>query len=466
MAQLSFYMNITLFSILATFMPSLVISQSPPPLDPAEQEAVYRIMESVNSDIPWRTLFPDDICSSAPHGVVCDYFSDAAIPHITELSFGYVSDYSPNPPCNPNSTLNPSLLSPLSHLTKLFFYKCFGHSKAETPFPYFSALNQSSSLEELVFIENPGLTGSLEGRIGNLRRLRRLVLTGTSVSGSIPDDFGEFVNLEQLTLSRNKFEGEISMNIFHNMKKLKVLDLSDNGFEGNVPESMGYSTELLKIDLSYNKFSGKIPESFKDLKNVEFLDLSYNNFGSFGFPLVLAEMPSLKEVYLSGNFLGGEIPDIWGNLRGIMGIGMSRMGLVGNIPKSMGVHLRNACYIGLDNNMLEGVVPQEIGDLELVRELNLENNNLSGRVPFSASFLSKLGGKLKLEGNLDLCIDEGLKSAKVSVNLGHLKVCRQPYVSKTALFHESSSPIHDLPTLAFMVVGVFYFGGVLAEIVV
>ncbi|KAI3449800.1 hypothetical protein Pfo_006465 [Paulownia fortunei] len=470
MAQFTLTLNLLSIFTAATFMCSFVISQ--PPLNPAEQESVYRLLESINSDIPWRSLFPDDLCSSAPHGVVCDYFSnttsavsDVGTPHVTELSFGYVSDYSPNPLCDSMSTLDPSLLVPLSHLKKLFFYKCFTQKKV--PFPDFSPLsshNDSSSLEELVFIENPALVGSLDGKINNLRKLRRLVLTGSNISGGFSNGFGELVNLEQLTVSRNKFNGEILMTIFQNLKKLRVLDLSGNGFHGNVPESIGNLTELLKIDLSFNGFSGRIPETLKGLKSMEFLDLSYNRFGNFGLPLFLAEMPSLREVYLSGNFLGGQIPEIWGNLRDIRGIGLSGMGLVGNIPKSMGVHLRNVCYLGLDNNRLEGVVPEEFGDMEFLSELNLENNNLSGRVPFSAGFLSKVGGKLKLEGNLDLCIDEGLKSAKVSVSLGQLKVCRQPDIPKTALFYENSSPrLHA--SLAFISIGFLHFFLVLADLV-
>ncbi|KAL0435573.1 UNVERIFIED_CONTAM: hypothetical protein Sradi_0265200 [Sesamum radiatum] len=373
--------TVALLSLLTitAFISSFVVSQ--PPLDAVEQESVYRILESVNSGIPWRSLFPDDLCSSSPHGVVCDYFSDASAasdgpgtPHVTELSFGYVSDYSPNPPCDSNSTIDPSLLVPLSHLRKLFFYKCF--TQTQVPFPDFSSLssqNRSASLEELVFVENPGLVGSLDGKISNLRSLRRLVLTGSGVSGGISDGFGELVNLEQLTVSRNKLKG-------------------------------------------------RIPEILKGLKSLEFLDLSYNSFGSFGVPLFLAEMPSLKEVHLSGNILGGQIPEIWGNLGGIKGIGLSGVGLVGDIPKSMGVHLRNLCYLGLDNNSLQGAVPEEFEDLEFVSELNLEKNNLSGRLPFSAGFLSKLGGKLKLEGNSDLCIDEALRQSSGTVLSGLIDI--------------------------------------------
>ncbi|KAG6400921.1 hypothetical protein SASPL_137766 [Salvia splendens] len=450
MAHLRLPLLLAFFSILA----ASVLAQ--PPLNPAEQDALYLILDSVSPGTPWRRLFPDDLCSSAPHGVACDFFDfSSATSHVTELSFGYVSDYTPNPPCNPNSTLRPSLLAPLPYLRKLMFYKCFSHTETEieTQFPDFSALGRNSALEELIFIENPALIGSLGGKIGNLRRLRRLVLTGSGVSGGISDWIGEFTYLEQLTLSRNGFSGEIPMNAFRNMKKLKILDLSENAFHGAMPESVGSAAALVKLDLSHNGFSGKIPKNLTCLKKVEFLDLSYNRFGSFGFPLALAEMPSLKEVYLSGNFLGGEIPDIWENMRGIIGIGLSSMGFVGKIPKSMGVQLKNACYIGLDNNMLQGVVPVELGELQFVSELNLENNNLSGKLPFSADFMSKLGGKLKLEGNFDLCIDEALKS----LHLGHLNICRKPYVSKNALFHESACPISTLPFLALLL-------GILAQI--
>ncbi|XAR58657.1 hypothetical protein NMG60_11014139 [Bertholletia excelsa] len=282
-------------------------------LSAGEQESVYRVLESVNSEVSWRSLFPDDLCFSAPHGVVCDFFDEdgddvADTPHVTELSFGFVSDYSPNPPCTANSTISTVFLSPLKHLRKLFFYKCFTDRKV--PVPGFSTFG--SSLEELVFIENPALVGSLDGELGNLTSLRKLILTGTNVSSEIPDGLGDLVSLEQLTLSRNRFTGQVPLNI-SKLKKLKVLDLSENLFDGEVPEPIGGLSNLLKLDLRSNRFSGNIPESLKGLKNLEFVDLSYNRFSNSGIPLFLSGMSSLKEVYLNGNFLGGEIPEIWEN---------------------------------------------------------------------------------------------------------------------------------------------------------
>lgn len=276
-----------------------------------------------------------------------------------------------------------------------------------------------------MFIGNPALVGPLSDMVGNFTSLRRLVLTGNGIYGNIPDGVGDLVNSEEITLSRNNLSGEVSVN-FSRLKKLKVLDLSGNGLVGNVPEPIGNLTQLLKLDFSSNRFSGKIPESLGNLRSLEFLDLSFNRFANFGIPLFLAEMPRLKEVYLSGNSLGGQIPEIWEKLDGILGIGFSSLGLEGKIPASMGVHLKNLCYLGLDNNNLQGKVPEEFEFLEFASEINLENNNLSGRVPFSAKFTSKVGGKLRLKGNPELCIDEKLSNGKRSSSLQHLKLCTKP----------------------------------------
>lgn len=424
---------------MASFFPILVllflftpISSQQLALDSVEKESVYQILSSINSDIPWRSLFPDDLCSSAPHGVVCDYFSDESTNeivsvHITELSFGFVSDYTPNPPCTPNSTLNPLLFSSFKYLRKLFFYKCFTESPVSVPkIPHSFA----STLEELVFIENPALVG---GIFGNFTSLRRLVLTGNGISGEIPGFVGDLVNAEEITLSRNKLSGEIRVNLLEKLKNLKILDLSGNGFVGNVPDSVGNLTQLLKLDLSSNGFTGKIPERLGDLQSLELLDLSFNKFGNFGVPLFLSGMPRLKELHLSGNLLGGQIPEFWEKLNGIQGIGFSGMGLEGKIPASMGVHLKNLCYLGLDNNNLEGKVPMEFGFLESVSEINLENNNLSGRIPFSPKFTSQVGGKLRLKGNSGLCIDGNLK---LSANL---KSCPKPDLPKPALFYGAAA---------------------------
>ncbi|KAI3968771.1 hypothetical protein MKX01_028921 [Papaver californicum] len=283
-------------------------------LSPNEQESAYRVLESVSSDINWRSIFPDDLCNSGPHGLVCDYFFDEngnnGSVHITELSFGYVSEYSSNPPCSFDSTFSPSLTN-FSQLKKLFFYKCFTNKEVSIP-RYFS--NLSSTLQELVFIENPSLFGTLNYKISTFTSLRRLVITGTKLSGTFPDEISGFLELEQITISRNKLIGEVPVIL---------------------PESIGNITNLVKLDVGFNQFNGRIPESL----------ISWNQFGNHGVLLFLSEMKSLRELYLNGNKLGGQIPEIWENLDGILGLGLSGLGLVGKIPSSMGKYLKNVSFL-------------------------------------------------------------------------------------------------------------------------
>ncbi|KAI3865261.1 hypothetical protein MKX03_012851 [Papaver bracteatum] len=399
-------------------------------LSPYEQESAYRVLESVNSDINWRSVFPDDLCNSGPHGLVCDYFfdedGDNGSVHITELSFGYVSEYSSNPPCSFNSTFSPSLTN-FSQLKKLFFYKCFTDKEVSIP-GYFS--NLTSTLQQLVFIENPSLFGTLNGKLSTLTSLRRLVITGTQISGKIPDEISGLLELEQITISRNKLTGEVPGSV-GKLKKLKVLDLSYNGFQGFLPESIGNITNLVKLDIGFNQFNGRIPES-----------CSWNQFGNYGVPLFLSEMKSLRELYLNGNKLGGHIPEIWENLDGILGLDLSGLGLVGKIPSSMG----------------KSTVPEEFELLESIHELNLENNKLSGRVKLS----SKIEGRIKLRGNNGLCVDsEGVRSSYVKSNKGSgfIKLCNKPAVpNPNAVFLSGSalfSPYSHV--FVFLIYLVFYY---------
>ncbi|XP_062080114.1 piriformospora indica-insensitive protein 2 [Humulus lupulus] len=425
------------------FFSTFGISHQQPFLNSAEQESVYRVLDSINSAIPWRSLFADDLCISAPHGVVCDYFSESnnassspdAV-HITELSFGYVSDFTPNPPCSENSTLSPLLFTSFKYLRKLFFYKCFNSTPVSVPDV---ATSIGSTLEELVFVDNPAFVGSISSVLRNFSSLRRVVLTGNGVFGEIPSGVGDLVSLEELTLSRNRLSGKVPQDLAK-LKKLKILDLSQNSFEGDIPSSMSNLSELLKLDVSSNSLYGRLPESFRALQKLEFLDLSFNHFGNFGVPLFLAEMTELREVYLSGNQLGGQIPNIWKKLGGILRMGFSNLGLEGTIPASMAVHLRNLSYLGLDNNKLEGSVPVEFGLLQFVNEINLENNSLSGKISFPSNFSSRIGHKLKLGGNPNLCL---CSTKNHHGSLGKLKVCKktQQRLNPVALVENSSTQV-------------------------
>ena len=395
--------------------------EQPMSLPKEEQEAVYLVLEAISPDIEWRSLYPDDLCFSGPHGVVCDLFSEeesVAVPHVVDLNFGYVSEFSPNPPCGLNSRFPPRLSgSSFPYLRKLFFYNCFDDSSSSssteiTLSDTFWDLLPTSSLEELVFVENPSLGGTLSSRLGSFTRLNRLVISGSRVSGEIPDEIGELGNLLELVLSRSRVSGRVPRRL-GNCGSLRILDLSANQLDGPIPPEMGQLNALLKLDMSENILSGQVPPELAALRDLEFLDLSKNNL-SGGVPAAVAAMTELRELHLSWNPLGGRIPEgMWESLAdNLLGLGISGAGLVGDIPSAMGV-LQKLSFLALDRNGLKGGIPEELRKIEkTAREINLENNRLSGRVPFSAEFAARIGRKLKLGGNERLCLDGELAAVK------------------------------------------------------
>nr|XP_023903630.1 receptor like protein 42-like [Quercus suber] len=78
-----------------------------------------------------------------------------------------------------------------------------------------------------------------------------------------------------IDLSNNRFSGEIP-NTMGNLKELIVLNLSSNSFTGPIPSCFGNLTELQSLDLSQNKFLGEIPQQLTSLTFLAYLNLSHN----------------------------------------------------------------------------------------------------------------------------------------------------------------------------------------------
>ena len=109
-----------------------------------------------------------------------------------------------------------------------------------------------------------------------------------------------------IDLSNNRFCGEIPDSL-GNLKALIVLNLSSNNFMSHIPSSLGNLDALESLDLSRNSLSGEIPQELTNLIFLEYLNLSQNqlsgpipqvrqfltfqsssfegNFGLCGFPL-------------------------------------------------------------------------------------------------------------------------------------------------------------------------------------
>ncbi|XP_062099321.1 LRR receptor-like serine/threonine-protein kinase GSO1 [Humulus lupulus] len=188
-------------------------------------------------------------------------------------------------------------------------------------------LGSCKSLALLNLAQN-NLTGSLPGQLGNLRMLQVLQLQSNNLSGEIPEPIFQLQRLSVLNISWNSLSGQIPYSI-SNLQHLVNLNLQGNKLNGTIPNTMSSMDALLELqlgenqlsgllpkmppslqialNLSNNLFEGYIPETLSTLVNLEVLDLSYNNF-SGGIPESFTRMRSLTQLLLSNNSLSGVTP--------------------------------------------------------------------------------------------------------------------------------------------------------------
>ncbi|KAI3720891.1 hypothetical protein L2E82_31889 [Cichorium intybus] len=102
--------------------------------------------------------------------------------------------------------------------------------------------------------------GRMNGYSSILGLVTYLDLSGNDLSGGIPSEITQLVELRSLNLSGNGLTGRIPENI-GDMKVLEALDLSRNRLDGVVPLSMSRLNFLNWLNLSYNDLTGRIPTS-------------------------------------------------------------------------------------------------------------------------------------------------------------------------------------------------------------
>jgi len=212
---------------------------------------------------------------------------------------------------------------------------------------------------EILNLEQNNINDVFPSWLGVLPDLRVMILRSNGLHGVIgkPETNVEFPRLQIVDLSNNSFKGKlpleylrnwtamknvrnedliymqanISLETSHNTKNeqyeysmtmtnkgvmrlyekiqdsLTAIDLSNNGFEGGIPEVLGDLKELHLLNLSNNFLSGGIPLSLSNLKELEALDLSQNKL-SGEIPGKLAQLTFLEVLNVSHNFLSGPIP--------------------------------------------------------------------------------------------------------------------------------------------------------------
>ena len=116
---------------------------------------------------------------------------------------------------------------------------------------------------------------------------------------------------------------------------------------------------------------------------------------------------------LNERLLTGKIPPELGSLDNLQLLYLSGNELSGEIPEELG-SLSSLQWLNLAANQLSGKLPKELGSLSNLERLRLDDNGLSGTIPVELGSLSNLEW-LYLQGNqLIGCIPSGLRDVEIN----------------------------------------------------
>ncbi|GER27544.1 leucine-rich receptor-like protein kinase family protein [Striga asiatica] len=223
--------------------------------------------------------------------------------------------------------------------------------------------DQETGLVTKISLENKSLSGVISPSISLLTNLTCLVLPSNQISGPLPAELKNCVNLENLNVSSNAMNGTVPD--LSSLKKLTALDLCDNEFSGPFPEWLGNLTALTWLSLGDNSFDeGEIPKNMGSLKKLNYL-------------------------YLGASNLKGEIPESIFELEALGTLDICRNEISGELSRSIG-KLKSLFKIELYQNNLTGRLPDELAELTLLQEIDVSVNQMSGEIPYGMGNLTRL----------------------------------------------------------------------------
>ena len=285
------------------------------------------------------------------------------------------------------------------------------------------------------------VSGEIPDSIGDLSNLTVLSLGQTYISGSVPQAISKLTSLWFLDLETLNLKGNLSF--LYNLTKLKYLHLLSNEITGEIPVDIGeWCPNLIELLVPNNKLSGYLPKSIGKMKKLAVLNVE-KNYLSGPIPKDLFKLNLMVLVLSSNEFTGFEtcsnstfrnlymfmashlpafncsfhmvLSYLKGSRKTILQIDISHSNIHGRLSGFI-FSLKHLASLKVANNNLGGTIPQPYITRPYLTTLDLQNNDLSGSIPETFSRLTMLK-ELHLKGNKRLKGPVSLTFLKLDYNM-------------------------------------------------
>ncbi|XP_058211408.1 receptor-like protein 6 [Rhododendron vialii] len=243
---------------------------------------------------------------------------------------------------------------------------------------------------KMIDLSQNQLHGGVPRSLASCTTLEILVLGDNQIEDFFPFWLGSLPELQVLILRSNRFHGAIE-NPKTNLKfpKLRIIDLSHNGFSGTLPSEYFQNWNAMKLVGKENSTYMQVEKPLATgVANIVYLeDFTYSiTISNKGTKLLYEKIQSVfVAVDLSDNKFCGEIPESLGSLGGLQALNISKNNLTGIIPSSL-ANLSDLESLDLSRNLLSGEIPEQLTKLTFLSVLNVSHNRLTGPIPRGKQF--------------------------------------------------------------------------------
>lgn len=218
------------------------------------------------------------------------------------------------------------------------------------------AFNDCKRLFDFRFSNNRGLTGMLPEAWGQLDSLMIVQGRNCNLTGGIPEGYAGIEALVHVILDSNQLEGQIP----EFTRKLSTFTVADNKFSGVLPVKFIENNMCQELDLSGNDLEGDVSPIF--------LSVNLANLQLAGMPAITGTMPDndmdlylgLNVLNLSGSGFSGTIPvDLFLNNSQVTVVNIADCNFTGNLPSEI-TNATMLSVLKVNGNRLSGSIDQQI----------------------------------------------------------------------------------------------------------